>query len=61
MKRRYQKPELNVVVIGQTTCLLQTSVTDTENNVNLHYRGRGNGDARVKGQGDDDWFDDWDD
>ena len=58
MKKYYQKPAMCVARIQQTHIICQ-SVTDTDTNVLMNYRGRGNGDARVKGQGDDDWYDDW--
>ena len=60
MKRRYQKPGMNVVHI-QHQCLICQSVTDADTNVGIKFRGAGNGESRVKGQGDDDWYDDWED
>ena len=49
------------VVRVQHHSLICQSVNDADINVNMIYRGRGNGESRVKGQGDDDWYDDWDD
>ena len=60
MKRKYQKPGMTVVRVQHHSLICQ-SVNDADINVNMIYRGRGNGESRVKGQGDDDWYDDWDD
>ena len=51
---------MNVVHIQHQSLICQ-SVTDAESNAGLKFRGAGNGESRVKGQGDDDWYDDWDD
>ena len=58
MKQVYQKPAMCVVRIQQTHIICQ-SVTGTDGNALMNYRGRGNGESRVKGQGDDDWYEDW--
>ena len=49
------------VVRVQYHSLICQSVNDTLNDAGLHYRGRGNGESRVKGRGDEDCYDDWDD
>ena len=60
MKKIYQRPGMTVVRVQHHSLICQ-SVNDTLNDAGLHYRGRGNGESRVKGRGDDDWYDDWDD
>ena len=61
MKKIYQKPEVNVMHV-EHQCLICQSVNDAESNIDLHYRGAGHGESRVKDQGGyDDWYDDWDD
>ena len=47
------------VMRAEHQCFICQSMTDAESNVGLRFVGRGNGEARVKGQGDDEW-DDWD-
>ena len=51
---------MNVVHIQHQSLICQ-SVTDADTNVGIKFRGAGNGESRVKGQGDDDWYDDGDD
>ena len=59
MKKIYERPAVMVVKL-QHQCLICESVTRTENDVNLNYRGSGNGTARVKEQGSHNvWDDDW--
>ena len=64
MKRNYQKPAISIVMLGQMSCLMQTSEVDkVSSDVNMRFGGsssRYDGEIRVKGQGDDDWDDDWD-
>ena len=61
MKKAYQKPAMSVVMLGQMSCLMQTSEVDqVSTDVGIIFRGAGKGESRVKGQGDDDWYDDWD-
>ena len=59
MKKIYQKPAITVVRIEHASLICE-SVSSVENNVNIYYRGAGNGEARVKEQSNYSvWDDDW--
>ena len=55
MKKIYSKPAMHVVRI-QHSGIICTSVTDTDGNAGLNYRGGGSGPARARSLGGwDDW------
>ena len=66
MKKVYQKPDMSVVMLGQMSCLMQTSEVQEVQSGGVFNRFGGSssnyqGEIRVKGQGgSDDWEDDWD-
>ena len=59
MKKNYQQPKMQCVLLQQHSHLLDSSLHDTESNVGLKYGGaKGDVNARTK---EDSWSEVWDD
>jgi hypothetical protein len=60
IKKDYQKPTMNVVLLQHRTMLLSGSITDVNSgDTGIGYGGGGNGPARAPRRSGIDW-DDWD-